>query len=250
MPLNGRRVLVTGGTRGIGLGIVHAFLEAGAHVAFCARSQTGPGTDLLARFEGRASFVVCDLSDAEQAQALPGRAGRLIGPLDVVVHCAGVSMEHSIEHMPLAEWQTVLQVNLTSAMQLIQAAVPDLRASGSGRVIMVSSITGPRTALPGWSAYAASKGGLEGFVRAAAIELASDGITVNAVAPGTVLTEGLAALFGSEGVALAEAKIPAGRLGTPADIASAVLFFASPGASFVTGQSLIADGGQTLVELF
>jgi 3-oxoacyl-[acyl-carrier protein] reductase len=250
VPLNGGRVLVTGGTKGIGRGIAEAFLEAEAQVVFCARSQTGAGTDLLGRFEGRAHFLACDLSDAEHAAALPGRARALIGPLDVVVHCAAVSVENLIEHMPLAEWQTVLQVNLTSALQLIQAAVPDLKASGNGRVIMVSSITGPRTALPGWSAYAASKGGLEGFVRAAAIELARDGITVNAVAPGTVLTEGLATLFGPEGIALAEAKIPAKRLGTPADIANAVLFFASPESSFITGQSLVADGGQTLVELF
>ena len=250
MPLNGRRVLVTGGTKGIGLGIADAFLQAGAHVAFCARSRTDAGTELLNRFEDRASFLACDLSDADQAQELPGRARGLIGPLDVVVHCAATSARYPIEQVPLAEWQTVLQVNLTSALQLIQAAAPDLKASDSGRVIMVSSITGPRTALPNLSAYAASKGGLEAFVRAAAIELASDGITVNAVAPGTVMTDAFAELFGPEGVALAEAKIPARRLGTPADIANAVLFFAAPESSFVTGQSLIADGGQTLVELF
>jgi 3-oxoacyl-[acyl-carrier protein] reductase len=250
MTLSGRRVLVTGGTRGIGIGIVEAFLGAGASVAFCARSQTAGGAELVARSDGRAHFLACDLADAAHAEALPGRARELVGSLDVVVHCAATAVSHLIADMPLEDWQTVLQVNLTSAMLLIKAAAADLRASGDGRVVMVSSITGPRTALPEWSAYAASKGGLEGFVRAAAMELAPDGITVNAVAPGTVATDALASMFGADGLALAEAKIPARRLGTPADIANAVLFFASPQSSFITGQSLIADGGQTLVELF
>ena len=245
---SGTRVLVTGGTRGIGAGIVRAFLDEGAEVVFCGRSASPQGAAFTA--DGHATFIPADLADPAAATELIATAASILGGLDVLVHCAAIFPISRIESQPLADWQALLQVNLTSGMQLVQAALPHLRQTDDARIVMVSSITGPKTALPETSAYAASKAGLEGFVRAAAMELAPEKITVNAVSPGTVLTEGLADAFGAEGLALAAERIPAKRIGSPEDIANAILFFSSPASSFVTGQSLIVDGGQTLVELF
>ncbi|MCU1479346.1 MAG: fabg3 [Subtercola sp.] len=243
-----RKVLVTGGTRGIGAGIVQAFLDQGAHVAFCGRSASEQGAAFEAT--GRAHFVKSDLASLAAPAELVAAAARLLGGIDVVVHCAAIFPTSPIDRQPLDDWQASLQVNLTSAMLVVQASLPHLRQATDARIVMVSSITGPKTALPGLSAYASSKGGLEAFVRAAGMELASEGITVNAVSPGTILTEGLAKAFGDDGLAMAIDKIPAHRIGAPGDIANAIQFFASPASSYITGQSLIVDGGQTLVELF
>jgi 3-oxoacyl-[acyl-carrier protein] reductase len=247
-PTPARKVLITGGTRGIGAGIVQAFLDQGALVAFCGRSPSDQGADFEST--GRAHFIQCDLADPTAPAELVAEAVRILGGVDVVVHCAAIFPTSTIDVQPLDDWQASLQVNLTSAMLVLKAALPELRQATDPRVVMVSSITGPKTALPAFSAYAASKGGLEAFVRAAGMELAAEGITVNAVAPGTILTEGLAEAFGAEGLDMAIAKIPAHRIGSPADIANAIQFFASPATSYITGQTLVVDGGQTLVELF
>jgi 3-oxoacyl-[acyl-carrier protein] reductase len=130
---------------------------------------------------------------------------------------------------------------------MVRACLPDLRASGRGRVILTSSITGPVTGMPGFTAYAASKAGQLGFMRAAAVELAGDGITVNAILPGNIATEGLATL-GDEYRKSMERTIPGGRLGTVDDIGHATVYLASSEASFVTGQALVVDGGQILPE--
>jgi len=143
----------------------------------------------------------------------------------------------------------VLNTNLTAAMLLTQAAERHLQRSGSGRVVMVSSITGPRTGFAELAHYGATKGGLEGFVRCAAVELGGAGITVNCVAPGSIMTESLGGLLDDATCRMLEERIPAGRIGLPADVAAAAAFFASAEASFVTGQSLIIDGGQTLPEI-
>ena len=143
----------------------------------------------------------------------------------------------------------MLRTNLTAAMLLTQAATPFLERGGTGRVVMISSITGPRTGFAELAHYGASKAGLEGFMRAAAVELAPAGITVNSVAPGTIMTETLGGLLDDTTRDMLRTRIPAGRIGEPADIASASAYFASAEASFVTGQSLIIDGGQTLPEI-
>lgn len=243
---DGARVLLTGGTRGIGVGILDAFVEAGADVVYAARTDS-PDTD-RSRRSGRAGFVAIDLSDPDAPPALIAAAVSRLGGVDVLVHCAGIYPETPLEEMTASAWNTVLQVNLTSGALLLSAFAA--QAGRGARAVMISSITGPRTALPGLAHYAASKGGIDGLVRAAAYELAPRGITVNAVAPGSVLTPALEELLGEEGIAATAQKIPTGRLGHAADIAAAVLFLASPGAAFITGQSLVVDGGQTLVELF
>jgi 3-oxoacyl-[acyl-carrier protein] reductase len=143
--------------------------------------------------------------------------------------------------------EEVLGVNLKGTFFAVQAALPALRSSGRGRVIITSSITGPITGFSGWSHYGASKAGQLGFMRSAALELARSGITINAIMPGNIITEGLADL-GPEYLATMEAAIPLGRLGSIEEIASAALFLATEEAAYITGQTLVIDGGQTIPE--
>jgi 3-oxoacyl-[acyl-carrier protein] reductase len=143
--------------------------------------------------------------------------------------------------------EEVLGVNLKGTFYAVQAALPALEQSGHGRVIVTSSITGPITGYTGWSHYGASKAGQLGFIRSAALELAKARITVNAVLPGNIITEGLGDL-GEDYLRTMEASIPLGRLGSIEDIAHAALFLASDEASYITGQTLVVDGGQTIPE--
>jgi 3-oxoacyl-[acyl-carrier protein] reductase len=149
--------------------------------------------------------------------------------------------------MTAAQLDDVLGVNLKGTFYVVQAALPALRASGHGRVIVISSITGPITGFVGWTGYGASKAGQLGFVRSAALELARSGVTVNAILPGNIATEGLDNM-GPEYLRSMEATIPLRHLGSVADIANAALFFASDEAAYITGQTLVIDGGQTIPE--
>jgi 3-oxoacyl-[acyl-carrier protein] reductase len=153
-----------------------------------------------------------------------------------------------LTEMSEADWDLVHDTNLKSAFFALRACLPLLKQSPAGRIVFVSSITGPITGFPGLAHYGASKAGLDGFMRSAAIEVAPFGITVNAVAPGSIRTEGLADL-GADAIASMEALIPLKRLGQPHDVANAVLYLASDLASFVTGHSVVVDGGQTLPEI-
>lgn len=242
-----RTALVTGGTRGIGRGIVERLARHGYRVAFSGRDAEA-GQSVAAAVD--ACFLEADLRDADSVRALVQRTVDQLGSLDVLVHCAGIYPEHPLDQMTLADWHDVLDTNLTSALLLAQASADELAASDSGRIVFISSITGPRTGISGLAHYGASKGGLDGLMRALAVELAPRGITVNAVAPGTILTESLAELYAQPGLMESvTAIIPVGRMGSPDDIAAAVEYLASPDAGFVTGQSIIVDGGQTIPEV-
>jgi 3-oxoacyl-[acyl-carrier protein] reductase len=246
VSLTGRKALITGATHGIGRGIAEYFAAAGAQVV-CSGRDAAAGAELATRLG--AAFAPFDLLEPGAPEALVEHAAGQLGGLDVVVHSAGIYPAIPLAELTLDAWERVLRINLTAAMLLTQTARSFLVRSATGRIVMVSSITGPRTGFPELAHYGASKGGLEGFVRSAAIELAPDGITVNCVAPGTIMTETLGGLLDEATCRMLEQRIPVGRIGEPADIAVAAAFFASAEASFVTGQSLIIDGGQTLPEI-
>lgn len=252
MGENRRTALVTGGTRGIGKGIVGRLAARGLDVAFSGRDRAAGGLveESLASAGGAAHFIHADLSEAGSAAGLVASAVTVLGSLDVLVHNAGIYPEHALGDMTLDNWHTVLDTNLTSAFLLSQAAAPHLAASGAGRIVFISSITGPRTGISGLAHYCASKGGIDGLMRALAVELASQGTTVNGVAPGTILTDSLAELYAEPGLMESVTRIiPVGRMGSSDDVAAAVEFLASPDAGFITGQSIIVDGGQTIPEV-
>jgi len=247
-----RTALVTGGTRGIGKGITERLAKNGMAVVFTGR-DTKVGEQVQVNLRGlgaNASFIQSDLLDADSLPMMIDQAVATLGSLDVLVHNAGIYPTHTLEAMTLTDWHRVLDTNLTSAVLLVKHGAPHLRQSATGRIVFISSITGPRTGISGLAHYCASKGGIDGLMRAAAVELAGTGITVNAVAPGTILTDSLEELYSTPGVMESVVRIiPVGRLGLPEDVAAAVDFFASVDAGFVTGQSLIVDGGQTIPEV-
>lgn len=247
-----RTALITGGTKGIGKGITERLAGNGLAVVFTGRdAQAGEQVQANLRSSGaNATFLQSDLLEADSLPAMVDQAVATLGSLDILVHNAGIYPTHALQDLTLGDWHRVLDTNLTSGVLLVKHGAPYLRQSPAGRIVFISSITGPRTGISGLAHYCASKGGIDGLMRAAAVELAGTGITVNAVAPGTILTDSLEELYSAPGVMESvERIIPVGRIGLPADIAAAVEFFASVDAGFVTGQSLIVDGGQTIPEV-
>ncbi|MGJ7613398.1 MULTISPECIES: 3-oxoacyl-ACP reductase FabG [unclassified Variovorax] len=251
ISLRDKRVLVTGASSGIGLGIARGFARQGARVVISGRQADKLDAAVTGLREGDAKVhgVAADVADAASVRAMLAFTADTLGGLDVLCCNAGIFPSGRIDTLAEEDWDRVLATNAKGTFLCVQAALPHLRAAGQGRVILTSSITGPITGYPGWSHYAASKAAQLGFMRTAAIELARDGITVNAVLPGNILTEGLQDM-GEAYLAATAAAIPLQRLGTVDDIANAALFFASREASYVTGQSLVVDGGQILPESF
>lgn len=247
-----RRVVVLGGTRGIGRAIVEAFLGHGDLVLATGRSPESVATlaDGLAGTEGagRLRTAAVDTAAPELPDRLAGAVeDALGGGVDVLCCNAGVFPSSPLDDLDRETITSTLQTNLVGHMLAVQRLAPLLRRASQGRVILTSSITGPLTGYPGWTTYAASKAAQLGFMRSAALELAPHGVTVNAVLPGNIATEGLVAM-GPEYLSAAAACVPLGKLGTPEDIAHAVIFLASAGAQYITGQTIVVDGGQTLPE--
>ncbi len=253
--ISGRSVLVTGGTKGIGKGIAAGFARAGARVVITGRGRDSGerAAEVLtavaaqAGAGGSVSFVTGDVSDPASCAAVVASVIERHGGLDVVCCNAGVFPAAPLTEMTPADLEEVLAINLKGTFYTVQAALPALKASGHGRIVLTSSITGPITGFAGWSHYGASKAGQLGFMRSAALELARSGVTINAVMPGNIATEGLEEL-GDEYREAMEATIPLRRLGSIEDIANAALFFASDEAGYVTAQTLVVDGGQTVPE--
>jgi 3-oxoacyl-[acyl-carrier protein] reductase len=248
-PITGRSVLVTGGTKGIGKGIARVFAAAGAHVVITGRDEALGASAVadLASLAGSVSFARGDVTTVADCARVVATAVERNGGLDVLCANAGIFPMSRLADMAADEIDAIFATNVKGCMLSVQAAIDALGRSGHGRVILTSSITGPLSGFPGWSHYGATKSAQLGFIKSAAIELAPLRITVNAVLPGNVETEGLAEL-GPEYRASMESSIPQGRLGSVDDIGNACLFFASDEASFITGQALTVDGGQMLPE--
>ena len=248
-PVTGRTVLVTGATKGIGKGIAATFLGAGARVVIVGRdADTGArAVAELGGGGGEVAYVQADVSVAAETERMVAEAVERFGGLDVLCANAGVFPDIKLADMTEDDIDSIFATNVKGTMLAVKACVPELARSGHGRVILTSSITGPITGFPGWSHYGATKAAQLGFLRTAAIELALKGITVNAVLPGNIATEGLAEL-GPEYRAKMEASIPLRRLGTAADIGNAALFLATDEAGYITGHTIVVDGGQVLPE--
>ncbi len=238
-----RAVIVTGGSRGLGAGIVRGFLAAGDRVATCSRKPTAESDAMASEYGDRYLFEAVDLTDSEAAPAFVKSVAARFGRIDVLVNNAGVAVDGVIGLVNEDEVDTMLDLNLKATFRVTRAAVRRMLTQKSGRVINISSIVG-RSGYRGLAVYSATKAALDGFTRALARELGGKGITVNSVAPGYLMTEMSHGLDAND-LAQIVRRTPAGRLGEPEDVAAAVLFLASPEAGFMTGQVLVVDGGLT-----
>jgi 3-oxoacyl-[acyl-carrier protein] reductase len=247
--LEGRSVIVTGASKGIGKGIARVFASKGARVLITARDleQAETAAAEIRANGGIASAVAADMATVEGNTVMAETAIARHGGIDILCCNAGVFPEAKLAEMSVADWNQVMDINLKGTFLSVHACLPGLKARGRGRIVLTSSITGPITESPGWSHYGASKAGQLGFMRSAALELAPFNITVNAVLPGNILTEGVEGL-GAEYIARMKSAIPAGRLGSVEDVAYAVLFLASEEAAYISGQTIVVDGGQVLPE--
>jgi 3-oxoacyl-[acyl-carrier protein] reductase len=244
--LKGRAVVVTGGSKGIGKGIARVFANAGAKVIIVARNLDQSAA--AAKEIGHGAFGIAgDVGKLSDMEAMAKAAADRNGGIDVLCANAGIFPQAKLEEMTSDQWDEVITTNLKGCFHSVKACIPYLKKSDQGRIVLTSSITGPVTGFPGWSHYGASKSGQLGFMHTACIELAKYGITVNAVMPGNIITEGLAGL-GEDYLKTMAASIPLKRLGTVEDIGHAALFFASKEAGYITGQTIIVDGGQILPE--
>ncbi len=238
--LQNRIALVTGASGGIGAAIARALHRTGAAVALTGTRETAL-QELAAELEGRAHCVVADLAGGGDAAALVKQVESALGPIDILVNNAGITRDGLALRMKDADWQAVLDVNLTAAFRLARAVLRGMMRRRSGRIINISSVSGV-LGNPGQANYAAAKAGLIGMSKALALEVATRGITVNCLAPGfieTAMTNALPDAVRDDALA----RVPMGRFGTPQDIGAAAVYLASDEASYVTGQTLTVAGG-------
>jgi 3-oxoacyl-[acyl-carrier protein] reductase len=248
--LTGKVAIVTGSGQGIGRAIAIAFAREGAVVAIATRTAVhGEETLRLIETEGgKAIFRQVDIADHDATRAMVDEAVTTCGRLDIMVHNAAAFGRRSIEEMDDETLDRLLNVNVKACFTLTQASLPHMRRQGAGRIIVTSSVTGPKVSMPGSGAYATSKAAVTGFVHTAAIELAADNITVNAIEPGYIDTPGLSGLKARFGAERISQFIPAKRLGRPEEIAGPMVFLASDEASYITGETIVVDGGARLPE--
>lgn len=247
--LKGRSVIVTGASKGIGRGMARRFGAVGCSVLVVSRDRAAAGA-VAAKIQqdgGLAHAFAADVSRPEDMEAMAKCALERFGAIDILCANAGIFPAAKLGEMTAADFDAVIGTNLKGTFLSVSACLPAMKSRRFGRIVLTSSITGPVTGYPGWSHYGASKAGQLGFMRTAAIELAMHNITVNAVLPGNVLSEGLTSV-GEDYMRSMTASIPMRRLGSVDDIANAALFFATEEAGYITGQSLVIDGGQILPE--
>jgi len=242
--LTGKCALVTGASGGIGAEIARTLHAAGATVALSG-TREAPLEALAAELGERAHVTPCNLSDLSAVDALPKAAAAAMGAVDILVNNAGITRDNLFMRMSDDEWQSVIDVNLTAAFKLSKGVMRGMMKARWGRIVNISSIVGA-TGNPGQGNYAASKAGLIGMSKSLAYEVASRGITVNAVAPGFIATAMTDKLTDEQKDKI-NVQIPAGRMGTPEEIAAATLYLASPEAGYVTGATLHVNGGMAML---
>ncbi len=242
--LTGKSALITGASGGIGAEIARKLHAAGATVGLSG-TRTDP-LEALAGELGERSFVLpCNLSDASAVDALPKDAVKAMGAVDILVNNAGITRDNLFMRMSDEEWQSVIDVNLTATFKLCRGVLRGMMKARWGRIVNVSSVVGA-IGNPGQANYAAAKAGMVGMSKSLAYEVATRGITVNAVAPGfitTAMTENLT----DEQKSTILTQVPAGRMGEPGEIAAAVLYLSSPEAAYVTGTTLHVNGGMAML---
>ncbi len=242
--LDGKSALVTGASGGIGGAIARAMHGAGATVAVSG-TREAPLQELAAELGARAHVLPCDLSDPEAVEALPKQAIAAMGGIDILVNNAGITRDNIFMRMSDAEWQSVLDVNLTAAMRLCRGVMRPMMKARWGRIVNISSIVAA-TGNPGQANYAAAKAGMVGLSKSLAHEVASRGITVNCVAPGFITTAMTDKLTDDQRQAILS-QVPSGRMGEAEEVAGAVLYLASPVAGYVTGATLHVNGGMAML---
>jgi 3-oxoacyl-[acyl-carrier protein] reductase len=242
--LTGKTALVTGASGGIGGAIAQALHAAGATVALSG-SRTAPLEALAAALGSRAHVLTCDLADPAAVEALPKAAAAAMGSVDILVNNAGITRDNLFMRMSDEEWQSVIDVNLTSAFRLCRGVLRGMMKARWGRIVNISSVVGA-TGNPGQGNYAAAKAGMVGMSKSLAAEVASRNITVNCVAPGFITTAMTEKLSEDQKTRIL-ASVPAGRMGEASEIAAAVLYLASPEAGYVTGAVLHVNGGMAMI---
>ncbi len=242
--LTGKCALVTGASGGIGGAIARQLHAAGATVGLSG-TREAPLQALAAELGDRAHVLPCNLSDPEAVTALPKQAADAMGAVDILVNNAGITRDNIFMRMSDEEWQSVIDVNLTATFRLCKGVLRGMMKARWGRIINISSVVGA-TGNPGQANYAASKAGMVGMTKSLAYEVASRGITANAVAPGFIATAMTDKLTDDQKSGIM-AQIPAGRMGEAQEIAAAVLYLASPEAAYVTGTTLHVNGGMAML---
>ena len=248
--LQDKVALVTGGGQGIGRGISRVFAAEGARVMIATRTEKHgrSAVEEITHAGGTAKLSVADVGTVEDTQRVVAETLAAFGRIDIMVHNAASFLGGPVEGYSESDLETVLAVNLKACFRLSAACIPHFRKQKWGRLLFTSSVTGPRVAMPGTSYYAASKGGINAFIRTAAMEVAREGITVNGVEPGYIRTAAMELLADEAGMAQMAKYIPLGYIGAPEDIAYAMLYLASDEGRYVTGQTICVDGGSTLPE--
>ncbi|MFV0512425.1 MAG: 3-oxoacyl-[acyl-carrier-protein] reductase [Jhaorihella sp.] len=242
--LTGKTALITGASGGIGGAIAGALHGAGARVGLSG-TRVEPLEVLAAGLGDRAHVLPCDLGDPDAVAELPKQAVAALGGVDILVNNAGITRDNLFMRMSDEDWQSVIDVNLTATFRLCRGVLRGMMKARWGRIVNISSVVGA-TGNPGQGNYAASKAGMVGMSKSLAYEVASRGLTVNAVAPGFITTAMTERLTDDQKAGIL-AQVPAGRMGDPAEIAAAVLYLASPEAGYVTGATLHVNGGMAMI---
>jgi len=250
--LRDKVAIVTGTSKGIGKAIAKLYGEEGAKILAVFHTDETGAHETLEEIKvagGEVSLFQADVSKKADTEKMAAEALRLYGRVDVLCSNAGIYPLVKLEEMTEEDWDRVLSVNLKGTFLAVKACLPQMQAQNYGRIVCISSTTGPRTGIPGLAHYGASKNGIIGFIRNACLELGKYNITINAVEPGAVLTEGLKEALDETTIMEIEKEIPLKRMADPLDVAYAALFLATDESKYITGQSIVVDGGLILPEM-